>query len=334
MNKDNPKSAYQKILNKEPINILVVGDSIGEGYGSSDDEHSWPALLDSYIESMYESEVTITNISLGGESSLAGYIRLLQQNQDIKQDLIIVCFGHNDANDNFEVYYESIIRRDLNQYPDCSIICIQEYSQKEYTEKMNGILKVANYYRIPVVDTIQPFQDYSEGYDALTIDGTHSNDSGQEIFADAIEEILDYEINMQSLPIVLKEQPKDKNVSFFDNATWIGVDNFNRDGLVFTTDISEEIEGNHKSNIFGDGSGVAMVVDLSDYPNDNYLKVKNNDNIIAEKEMNWSFFSAQRHIPIVADNIIIKSGWLSIEFANENQADSFNGCGFILGDQV
>lgn len=327
----HPENAYTKIANGQPVNILVVGDSIGAGSGGSDYVKAWPSLVEQHIESQYGSEVTMTNISMGGESSLAGYVRMLELPNDVCYDLIFVCYGQNDSEENFEIYYEALLREALRLYSDCAIISIQEHPQREYTNKMNSILKIANYYRIPVVDTIQPFQEYSGGYDSLVVDGTHPNDEGYKVFAEAVEKVLDQEIEHVGMTTLNVEDPKNKEVLYFDNATWISADSFTRDGNVFSTNITEDIVGNGTSNFLADGSGVSMFVDLVDYPESNNLYVENNGKTIAEREYQWPYSFGQRHIKIVANNVVIKEGVLSISFSNEEQANGFSGCGFILG---
>ena len=75
-----------------------------------------------------------------------------------------------------------------------------------------------------------------------------------------------------------------------------------------------------------------MIMDIVDSHEYNHLLVTNNGEKLAEREMNWPYTFRQRHMPIVANNVVVKAGIISIEFANEEQADSFSGCGFILGE--
>ena len=48
--------------------------------------------------------------------------------------MTFICYGQNDAEENFEIYYEAVISRILDQYhPNSSIVSILEHSQKYYT---------------------------------------------------------------------------------------------------------------------------------------------------------------------------------------------------------
>lgn len=66
-------SFYQKLADGFDVNVLVVGDSIGAGAGASDDNHNLSTLLKNKIAETYGSLVTLTNVSLGGNTSYAGY---------------------------------------------------------------------------------------------------------------------------------------------------------------------------------------------------------------------------------------------------------------------
>ncbi len=119
---------------------------------------------------------------------------------------------------------------------------------------MNTIKEIADYYEIPVADTIKPFRDHPEGYDALVKDGTHPNDKGYEVFAQAVEGVLDDQVRAEALPTEAKTEPRNEAVSFFANATWIPVKKFSRKGLAFTTKISSDIVGSGQKNFLSDGT--------------------------------------------------------------------------------
>lgn len=70
-------SFYQKVSKGIDVNVLVVGDSIGAGAGASHLSHTWPNILVSHIKSKYNVEVKLTNISMGGNTSYAGYFRTM-----------------------------------------------------------------------------------------------------------------------------------------------------------------------------------------------------------------------------------------------------------------
>lgn len=190
-------NVYARLSKGLPVNILIVGDSIGAGSGCSRPENSWVSLVTAYLEEKYNTDIYINNISMGGCDSLCGYVRVKELRDNIDYDLAIVCYGQNDSPEQFDIFYESIIRAVCQKYTKCSVISIQESSQKTYTEKMKAISTIASYYGIPVVDTIAPFrkgntnQEIDDFYNMLTADGIHPNDAGHAVYARQIENTID-----------------------------------------------------------------------------------------------------------------------------------------------
>lgn len=323
------RSCYSKISSGKPVNIIVVGDSISEGTGASDEKHAWTYLLKERIESRYKSEVKLSNVSMGGESSLAGFVRLLEQDNTY-YDLVIFCFGQNDKDENFESYYEAMVRKALSIYPDCSVISILEHSQRSYTYKMNCIKEIAGYYNIPVVDCIKLFDDQIAGYDSYVKDGIHLNDAGHALYSEAVEGVIEEQIKIKALPVSLKEHPKHTNTSFFDNSYWIPKERFTRNGNTYSIELPDEIKGSGIPSFIGE-KGVLMVADIIDYPGENVITVYNNGKKTAERKNDWKYSFRQRHIPEISYGLVIEKGSFIIMFSSTEQADSFKGCGFILG---
>lgn len=159
---------------------MIVGDSIGEGSGASSYSSFWVPLLQSNLKNTYSiSSIRIDNVFMGGNSSYAGYVRMMVLNDDVDYDLAIICYGQNDGLDGFSSNYESIIRAIRSKYRDCSIISILESSQREYTEKMTTIQSICEHYGIPVADTIATFNNSGTPYEELSNDGVHPNNAGQ-----------------------------------------------------------------------------------------------------------------------------------------------------------
>ena len=172
-----PKSQenfYSKLIKGEKVNILIVGDSIS---APSEDE-SWSMQLKRSLENKYGSKVSLDNISMGGTSSYEGYARIKMLSNNTGYDLCIVCYGQNDSEENFSMYYESIYRALKDKYSECSIISILESAQREYTPKLKKIIELAEYYQVPVADTIKAFNESGYTHEELTEDGTHLNTKG------------------------------------------------------------------------------------------------------------------------------------------------------------
>ena len=115
----------------------------------------WFKQLQGYLKIENNASVSLTNVSMGGKTSYAGYVRTIALNHDVNYDLTIICYGQNDSADGFSTNYESIIRAIRSKYPDCSIITILESPQREYTEKMTTIQSICEHYSISVADDCQ-----------------------------------------------------------------------------------------------------------------------------------------------------------------------------------
>ncbi len=311
------QSFYQKLQAGLPVNIIIIGDSIGSGAGSSDASHTWMSLLADYLKETYNSDITLTNISMGGNASYAGYVRALSLDNNIEYDLVIFCYGQNDSPDDFGLYYESMIRAVKKRWSNCSMISILESSQRSYTEKMETIKTLADYYGILVADTIKPFTDGSNGeYDDLTRDTVHPNDEGQAVYAEVIEKIIDNEVKLS--PINLEADS-------FENFIWFGKDSFEREGNVFTLKTDPE---NPISGIMG--------IDYTFVSGENTCTITIDDILYSAPEIAFNYDFSQRHIMIVNPDIntpVTVNNKVEISFQTEQQADGFYGICFSGGSE-
>ena len=184
-------NVYYKLAKSQDITILIAGDSIGNGIGSSKIENSFPYLLKEHLHNKYGSSVNLINPSMGGNGSYAEYVRVSQLNNN-NIDIVIICCGHNDNAQSIGKYYESLIRTIKTKWPHSEIISILQSSQKGDTKIIQTIRTLDKHYNIPIADTIEPFVNGDNGdYLSLAPDGIHPNDKGYEIYAKTIENIID-----------------------------------------------------------------------------------------------------------------------------------------------
>ena len=90
---DNYISVYEKLNAGVEVNVLIVGDSIAQGTGASQG-NSWASLLETGITSEYGSACNMTNISMGGNTSIAGIVREMALDDGISYDLAIICYDY------------------------------------------------------------------------------------------------------------------------------------------------------------------------------------------------------------------------------------------------
>lgn len=253
---------------------------------------------------------------MGGNASYAGYVRTMALNDGLDYDLVVLCYGQNDSKTNFSLYYESIIRAVKLKYPKASIICIQESSQRDYTEKMQTIRAIADHYGLPVVDTIAPFY---ANYDNLVKDSVHPNDDGQQVYYETVMNVIE--------PLVAARQGYDpENVAVvndqvivFDTFQWLPVDQFTREGNTFTLKTQTH--------------GTVLGIDYNFTSGANSCKILVDGVEYAAPEVTFNYDFSQRHIMIVnkwleGETVNVQSE-IKVVFAEDeagkNQADGFNG---------
>ena len=311
--KEAEGSFYQKLVDGFDVNVLVVGDSIGEGSGTQTNGQQWFKQLQTYLRTVNKSKVSVTNVSMGGNASYAGYVRTMALNDNVDYDLVIICYGQNDGTDGFSTNYESIIRAIKGKYPDCSIISILESSQREDTEKMTTIQNICEHYSIPVADTIAAFNDSGKAYDDLTGDGVHPNDAGQEIYFETVKAVIDDNMAASTGKMADTDVVND-DVHKFDNFVWYDASSdFERvDDTTFTINVS--------------ATGV-LGIDYTFESGDNKADIYVDGELYKSPTVTFNYDFSQRHILVVSNDCTVKSE-IKVVFDTKEQADGFKGMCF------
>ena len=310
-------SFYQKLVDGFDVKILVVGDSIGAGDGATDNAHTWASLLTHNLQKTYNIRAYVKNVSMGGNSSYAGYVRTMALNAGEEYDLVVLCYGQNDGLNNFGLYYEAMIRAVKNRCPKASVISVLESSQRSYTEKMQTIQALAAHYGIPVVDTIAPFQ---KNYDSLVNnDKVHPNDNGYKVYSEQILRLINARAAER-----YGHDPKDvsavnEQVAIFDTFQWLGAEKFKREGNTYTLTTKTD--------------GVVLGIDYTINPGNNNCRILVDGVEYAARQKIFSYDFNQRQILIVNDWLAGRKlniqNEIKIIFAEDEagkkQADGFKG---------
>jgi acyl-CoA thioesterase-1 len=77
------------------IKVLVIGDSLTEGYGI-DQEYAYPAILEKKLNQELSQPVKVINGGVSGSTSASGYARL-QWFKSAKPDILVIALGANDG---------------------------------------------------------------------------------------------------------------------------------------------------------------------------------------------------------------------------------------------
>lgn len=300
------KTFYQKLRAGEAVSVLIVGDSIAE----PTDEAAWMTRLRLAINEDYGAAVRVVNVSMGGNSSYAGYVRTMLQPEE-SFDLAIICYGQNDAPADFSRYYESIIRGIGQKYPGCAVIAVLESSQREYTEKMQVIQQLAAHYGIPVADTIAAFDASGYPYEALSDDGIHPNSLGKELYFKSVYALVaagvasDWAV-AEVLPAALND-----GMEVFESWKWIDATDFTR-----VDDITLTIQTVPMQGILG--------IDYSYHSGSNQVEIWLDGQMIAAPEVYFNYDFSQRHILVVSEKCQV-SQEIRLVFGSADQADAFRG---------
>ena len=320
-------NAWQKLACKKDISLLVVGDSIGA--------RTWTYDVSEWIERNYQIRCTIRNLSMGGNTSYGGYVSEKLLEEETAFDLVIVCYGENDLPELFARDYEALIRELYRRNDRCCIISVLESSQREYTEKMQQIIRFAPYYELCLADTIEAFDRSGYAYEVLSDDGQHPNEKGGEIYAETVERVISeqtadaYQKLQERVLTAFSEQeeidlaglttagfskpPLDQEVLTYEAFRYIPSRDFQR---INDTDWEIQLEG--MSGILGISRNMC--------PGINTLKIYLDDELVYDSgEVNWRLQYALKTVDRLLPEARMFQGSMRVSFGTKEAADQFFG---------
>ena len=127
-----PRSV-KKLLNKQPLSIVVVGDSISAGCNASGwadgapYQPPYPELLRLHLETRYRSKVALQNPSVGGTDT-NWVLTMIDKVVEPKPDLVVVAFGMNDSAGrpakDYQTNTEAVMAKIRERLPDVEFILV------------------------------------------------------------------------------------------------------------------------------------------------------------------------------------------------------------------
>lgn len=293
------------------LRVLIVGDSIGGGAGASDPSLKWYKYLIPYMKDTYGIKLEITNVSMGGNSSYAGYARVMELEDGENYDLAIICYGENDQVEDFSLYYESILWAICDKYPSCRLITILESSQRDYTEKIRTIESLSAHYGAYVADTIAAFKDSKKSYEELCDDGTHPNDAGQKIYYETVKTVMDDIYSQRDMPEVRRPNPVNPEIAGFKNFRYYPAEQFKK-----TEEYAYELEMKLPTGRLG--------IDYTTVKGINLITLYADEKRICEKEIGWNNDFTLDFIEVMEDTCEVNSK-IRIVFSSKEQMEAFHG---------
>ena len=205
-----PRSVH-RLVNRQPLSIVVLGDSISAGANSSyfgdgpPYQPAYPELLPLHLNARFGSSVTLKNLSVDGTVTTWG---LTQVDKVVaaQPDLVILAFGMNDsAGRSAEEYRQNTvgmmeaIRAEL---PDVEFILVASMlGNRDWTALQHELFPR---YRDELRELCEPgialadltaiwtgFLEHKQDWDQTGNGVNHPNDFGHRVYAQVVSTLLD-----------------------------------------------------------------------------------------------------------------------------------------------
>ncbi len=212
----------EKLEKGENINMVILGDSISQGCSASKTWGREPycpfygELVQKELERLYDSKVTLTNMSVGGKTSewgvgidkTDGGANNLGQLKALAPDFLIVGFGMNDfggsvSTENFLENIDVIAESALSANPDCQIVFLSPFPPNPKFTAWRNYESARAAYRdavslraavfVDLFDLGKKFLEQKEYYEISASNINHPNDFVQRCYAmEILCAVVDY----------------------------------------------------------------------------------------------------------------------------------------------
>ena len=199
-----------KLRKKEPLSIVVLGDSISTGanasgvYHAAPDQPGYPELLREHLENHSGAKVTLANPSVGGMSAPWG---LTQVDVVLKSnpDLVVIAFGMNDSAGRPAAEYQDFIQQTMakirEKQPECEFILVATMLgnrdwitlKHELFPQFRDKLKELTGPGVALADVTAiwtGFLELKQDWDQTGNGVNHPNDFGHRVYAQVISALL------------------------------------------------------------------------------------------------------------------------------------------------
>lgn len=171
-----------------------------------------------------------------------------------------------------------------------------------------------HYYDIPVVDTIATFNNSEYEYDELSDDGVHPNDTGKQIYADTVLDVINDCVESDRGYDSRPEAYVD-GVEMFNSFTYVSVDEFT---VVDDTTVSVKLTM---------PSTAIMGIDYTYQSGEQVTEIYVDGELYVAPMVTFDYDFSQRHILIVGRNCGVNES-IEIRFENAEALDGFYGLAF------
>ena len=298
-------SFYQKLQDGFDVRILVVGDTIANGYGASNADATWFNLVKKSIEEQYNVGVTMDNVSILDSGAYASYARV-KMTEDEDYDLALICTGANDAEETLPVYYEALLRAIRDTFTKCNVITIQEYMESDNNARNMTIQSLSNAYNALSVDLYSQMVLDAAPY---LQDGGYLNDAGHQLYADSVVSQIEKAVKDGVEYSVTQAAPIYTETLKFDQFLYVPVDMFTRTGRQYVIETSL--------------TGI-VAIDFDVYPGDNSFDFYLDRVKTASLVLTNAIATPVEHIELIEGEVKANRR-VGVIFATEEVANSFRG---------
>ncbi len=205
-----PRSVH-KLLNMQPLSIVVVGDSISAGCNASGwaegapFQPAYPELLRRHLEARYRGKVMLQNPSVSGTDT-RWVLTMIDKVVEPQPDLVIVAFGMNDSAGRsakeYQANTEEVIAKIRERLPNAEFILVASMlgnrdwtrlKQELFPEYRDALTKLCGP-GVALADLTSiwtGFLELKQDWDQTGNGVNHPNDFGHRVYAQVISTLLD-----------------------------------------------------------------------------------------------------------------------------------------------
>jgi lysophospholipase L1-like esterase len=199
-----------KLTRRQPLSIVVLGDSISTGanasgvFDATPFQPAYPELIRAHLEHHYQGKVTLENLSVGGKDT-PWALGMIDKVVELKPNLVIVAFGMNDAAgrpaSEYQEHIQKLIGSVRERLPECEFILVAPMLgnpdwtrlKQELFPQYRDKLKELTGPGIAVADLTSiwtRFLELKRDWDQTGNGVNHPNDFGHRVYAQVIAALL------------------------------------------------------------------------------------------------------------------------------------------------
>jgi lysophospholipase L1-like esterase len=204
-----PRSV-SKLASKQPLSIVVLGDSISTGanasgmFDAAPFQPAFPELIRRCLEHRFQGKVTLENLSVGGTDTAWG-LGMIDKVVESKPNLLMVAFGMNDAAgrpaSEYQENIQKLIDKVRDRFPECEFILVapmlgnRDWTRlkaelfPQYRDKLKALTSPG----IALADLTSiwtRFLELKQDWDQTGNGVNHPNDFGHRVYAQVISALL------------------------------------------------------------------------------------------------------------------------------------------------